>query len=145
MLALLFATAVTARSQQAVSSITQSRLFTNPQTPGTTSVDANGNIIPESAATSSGDSSFGTQIILKSQERPPSFNIFGDVSGFYTNNADLTPRRVRSDFFSFPTWEPPDVRRSRADLSVTYLPQVLSFDMTEPASWILKELLQARV
>jgi len=98
-LALLFATAVAAHSQQAVSSITQSRLFTNPQTPGTTSVDANGNIIPESAATSSGDSSFGTQIILKSQERPPSFNIFGDVSGFYTNNADLTPRRMRSDFF----------------------------------------------
>jgi hypothetical protein len=50
-------------------------------------------------ATSSDDASFGAQIILKNQERPGSFNIFGDVSEFYTNNVDLTPHGTRSDFF----------------------------------------------
>jgi hypothetical protein len=98
-LAVLFTTAAAARSQQAVSSITQSRLFTNPQTPGTTSFDANGNALPDNSATTSGDDSFGAQIILKNQERQPSFNVFGDASAFYTNNVDLTPHRTRSDFF----------------------------------------------
>ena len=98
-LAVLFTAAAVARGQQAVSSITQSRLFTNPETPGTTSFDANGNTLPESGGTSSGDNSFGTQIILKNQARVPSFNVFGDASGFYTNNVDLTPHRERSDFF----------------------------------------------
>jgi hypothetical protein len=88
-----------ARGQQAVSSITQSRLFTNPSAPGTTSYDANGNALDDSSATTSGDDSFGAQIILKNQERPKSFSVFGDVSAFYTNNVDLTPQGTRSDFF----------------------------------------------
>jgi hypothetical protein len=98
-LAVLFTAVAAARSQQAVSSITQSRLFTNPQTPGTTSFDANGNALPDNSAISSGDESFGAQIILKNQERQPSFNVFGDASAFYTNNVDLTPHRTRSDLF----------------------------------------------
>src|ERR1700737_222405 len=77
----------------------QSRLFTNPSAPATTSYDANKNALSGSAATSSGDNSFGAQIILKNQERPTIFNVFGDVSGFYTSNVDLTPHGGRSDFF----------------------------------------------
>ena len=98
-LTLLFTTIGVVRGQQAVSSITQSRLFTNPSAPGTSSFDANGNTLSDSSATTSGDDSFGAQIILKNQERPKSFGVFGDVAGFYTNNVDLTPNRTRSDFF----------------------------------------------
>ena len=98
-MAVLLTMVVAARGQQAVSSITQSRLFTNPSAPGTTAFDANGNALDNSGAISSGDDSFGAQIILKNQERPKSLIVFGDVAGFYTNNVDLTPSRTRSDFF----------------------------------------------
>jgi hypothetical protein len=98
-LAVLLTTVTVARGQQAVSSITQSRLFTNPSAPGTTSFDANGNTLDNSGATSSGDDSFGAQIILKNQERPKSLIVFGDIAAFYTSNVDLTPNRTRSDFF----------------------------------------------
>ena len=98
-LAALFTTISVVRGQQAVSSITQSRLFTNPSAPGTTSFDPNGNTLSDSTTTTSGDDSFGAQIILKNQERPKTFSMFGDVAGFHTNNVDLTPNRTRSDFF----------------------------------------------
>jgi hypothetical protein len=98
-LAALLTTVTVARGQQAVSSITQSRLFTNPSAPGTTAFDANGNTLDNSGATSSGDDSFGAQIILKNQERPKSLIVFGDIAAFYTSNVDLTPNRTRSDFF----------------------------------------------
>jgi hypothetical protein len=89
-----------ARGQQAVSSITQSRLFTNQTAPGASSVDANGTPLPEEeAATDSGDDSFGAQIILKNQERPRKFSVFSDISVFRTNNVDLTSRDGRSDSF----------------------------------------------
>jgi hypothetical protein len=111
-----------AHGQQAVSSITQSRLFTNPSTPGTTSVDANADASGGSSPMSSGDDSFGAQIILKNQERPRSFSIGGDVSSFYTNNVDLTPRVTRSDSFLAANvgaaWRPILSRALTADLSV---------------------------
>jgi hypothetical protein len=121
-LAVLLTTAAVARGQQAVSSITQSRLFTNSQTPGTTSFDANGNALSDSGATSSGDDSFGAQIILKNQERQPSFNVFGGASAFYTNNVDLTPHGTRSDFFLASNvgaaWRPTISRGLIAEISV---------------------------
>jgi hypothetical protein len=88
------------RSQQAVSSITQSRLFSNPSAPGTAPVDANGTPLPddERPATSE-DDSFGAQIILKRQERRRSFSVFADVSAFHTSNVDLTPENTRRDSF----------------------------------------------
>jgi hypothetical protein len=98
-LAILFSAVAVTCGQQAVSSITQSRLFTNPVAPGTTSYDANGNALADNAAPDSDDESFGTQIILKNQERPKSFSVFGNVSGSYTTNVDLTPNNTRSDFF----------------------------------------------
>lgn len=109
-LAMLFS-AVVAHGQQTASSITQSRLFTNPAAPGTASFDANGNALPDRAPASSEDNSFGTQIVLKNQERPKIFSVFGDASVVYTNNADLTPHGTRSDAFLAATagaaWRPP--------------------------------------
>jgi hypothetical protein len=98
-LALLFSAVTVAHGQQAVSSITQSRLFTNPSAPGTAAFDANGNALSDSGAATSGDDSFGAQIILKNQERPKNFAFFGDAAAFYTSNVDLTPDRTRSDVF----------------------------------------------
>lgn len=99
LLVLVLSTQRVARAQEAVSAITQSRLFTNPSAPGTTSVDANGTALPEEeSAPNSGDDSFGAQIILKSQERRRSFSFFTDISAFATNNVDLTPTATRRDF-----------------------------------------------
>jgi hypothetical protein len=121
LLAVLFSTVAVVRGQQAVSSITQSRLFTNPSAPGTASFDANGNALSDSSATSSGDDSFGAQIILKNQERPKSFSVFGDAAGFYTNNVDLTPNHTRSDFFLASNvggaWRPTISRELFAEIS----------------------------
>ena len=119
----LLTTVAVARGQQAVSSITQSRLFTNPSAPGTTAFDANGNALDNSAGTSSGDDSFGAQIILKNQEPSKSLTVFGDVAGFYTTNVDLTPNRTRSDFFLASNvgaaWRPMISRGLFADVSAT--------------------------
>ena len=98
-LAVFFTAVAVTRGQQAASSITQSRLFTNPSAPGTLSYDENGDALPGNEATSSDDDSFGAQVILKNQERPKNLSVSADVSGFYTNNVDLTPHGARSDFF----------------------------------------------
>lgn len=98
-ISLLF-TLEAARGQQAVSSITQSRLFTNPTAPGSTAVDANGTALADEESSShSEDDSFGTQIILKNQERRRIFTFFADVSAFHTNNVDLVRAGSRSDSF----------------------------------------------
>ena len=90
------------RAQQAVSSITQSRLFTNPTAPGSAAVDANGTALAdedeENSAQSDNDS-FGTQIILKNQEPRRIFTFFTDVSAFHTSNVDLVRDGSRSDSF----------------------------------------------
>ena len=100
LICLLLSTAAIARGQQAVSSITQSRLFPNPSAPGTTSVDANGTALPEEeSASDSGDDSFGAQIILKNQERRRLYTVFADVSAYHTNNVDLDAAGSRSDSF----------------------------------------------
>jgi len=98
-LAVLLIGVAAARGQQAVSSITQSRLFANPSAPGTVSVDANGAALPADESSGSDDDSFGAQIILKNQERPRNFGVFSDVSVIYTNNVDLIPQGERSDSF----------------------------------------------
>lgn len=109
LLCALIASVELARGQQAVSSINESRLFTPPTATGTTAIEPEG----EEAAgesTTSGDESFGTQLILKSQERPKQFAVFDDVSVIYTNNVDLTPNHTRSDAFvvanSGAAWRP---------------------------------------
>lgn len=99
-LALLVVCVAVTRAQQAVSPITQSRLFNNPGAPGTTSVDANGAELPEDETTTgSDDDSFGAQIILKNQERPRKFSGFAEVTASHTNNVDLTSDGGRSDSF----------------------------------------------
>lgn len=115
-------TVTLARGQQAVSSITQSRLFNNPTAPGTAVVDANGTALPgDENATGSEDDSFGDQIILKNQERRRLFTVFTDVSAFHTNNVDLIPHGTRSDSFLAAnlgaTWRPAIRQDLIADVS----------------------------
>jgi hypothetical protein len=66
---------------------------TNPSSTveGVASLDSN--------ATNTQDDSFGKQIILKTQERPPEFLLGVDASVFYTSNAALTSRDEISDMF----------------------------------------------
>jgi signal transduction histidine kinase len=121
-LCLFLSTATVVRSQQAVSSITQARLFPNPAAPGTASVDANGTALAdEESASDSGDESFGNQIILKNQERRRLYTVFADVSAFHTNNVDLTPSGTRSDTFLASSvgvaWRPAIRQDLIADLS----------------------------
>jgi hypothetical protein len=70
---------------------------------------------------SSADDSFGTQILLKNQERQKNFSVFGDVSVFYTSNADLTSRGNRSDTFlagyTGAAWRYPILHDLVADIS----------------------------
>ncbi|MDP9098492.1 MAG: hypothetical protein M3N48_05795 [Verrucomicrobiota bacterium] len=100
LICLLLGTAAIARSQQALSSITQARLFPNPNAPETVSVDANGTALPEEESASDlGDDSFGAQIILKNQERRRIYTVFADVSAYHTNNVDLNAAGSRSDSF----------------------------------------------
>lgn len=122
-LALFWTALGLARAQQAVSSITQSRLFTNPSAPGTTSVNANGTALAdEESPPTTGDDSFGAQIIMKNQERRRCFSVFTNVSVFHTNNVDLTPRRARSDSFLAvnigTAWRPALSREFLAEVSV---------------------------
>jgi hypothetical protein len=110
-----------ARGQQAVSSINESRLFT-PPTATSTSTAAAEDEEEGGESTTSGDESFGTQLILKSQERPKQFAAFDDVSVFYTNNVDLTPNHTRSDAFivadSGAAWRPAITRGLFGDISL---------------------------
>lgn len=87
-----------AHGQDAVSAINQSRLFAPPTAKTAEAFETPEDESAEETAQPS-DESFGTQLILKSQERPQPFTVFGDVSGFYTNNVDLRPDHTRSDSF----------------------------------------------
>ncbi len=118
---MILGTVAVGRSQQAVSSITQSRLFINPSAPEGTRFVGIGDAENKNSATSSGDDSFGTQIILKNQERPPSFDIFADVSLSWTSNVDLTPDHTRGDSFLTANvggvWRPTLIRGLATDIS----------------------------
>jgi hypothetical protein len=97
------------RGQEATSSINASRLFASPTATGTAAIEPEDEQAAAEGATS-GDESFGTQLILKSQERQKTFAVFDDASVFYTNNVDLTPNHTRSDVFmvanSGAAWRP---------------------------------------
>jgi hypothetical protein len=110
-----------ARGQQAVSSINEARLFAPPTATGAAAVEPEDEETGGESATSA-DESFGTQLILKSQERPKRFAVFDDVSVIYTNNVDLTPNHTRSDVLmvanSGAAWRPMIARGLFGDVSV---------------------------
>ena len=136
MLALLLTTFSGARGQETIPSITQARLFANPSAPGTTSSDANGIALPEDNATSSGDDSFGTQIILKVKSGH-AVSTFSGTSPRFTRTMSILRRTERGvTFFSPPMLERRGVRRSRPGSSRNYRHRVLFFATTEPVSWI---------
>ena len=65
-------------------------------------MDANGTALSDQDVESSAqsdDDSFGTQVILKNQERRRIFTVFTDVSAFHTSNVDLVGDGSRSDTF----------------------------------------------
>jgi hypothetical protein len=82
--------------QQTVSPIEQARLFEALPTSTNTAVRTNGMALADDDTT---DDSFGTQVILRSQPRIPTFVVTGDASVFYTNNAALTRRNKIDDAF----------------------------------------------
>ena len=89
------------RAQQAAaasSAIEQARLF--QQTPATpvAPVDENGNAIGSNSDTS-GDDSFGAQVLLKDQERVRPFTLSAGATGYGTSNVALTRRHAQSDAF----------------------------------------------
>jgi hypothetical protein len=49
--------------------------------------------------TSTGDDAFGTQLILKRQEKPRPFTAFAEIGAFVTNNVALTKRDAEQDAF----------------------------------------------
>jgi hypothetical protein len=84
-------------AQQPISPIEQARLFEELPTSTNTEVHAKGRGLGDDDTSS--DDSFGTQLILKSQSRIPTFTVTGDASVFYTNNAALTRRDKIDDTF----------------------------------------------
>jgi len=53
----------------------------------------------DQAPASPGDPDLGQQVILKKSEKATPFNVFANVSGFFTSNAALTDANVVSDYF----------------------------------------------
>ena len=87
------------RAQQAASSaIDQARLFQKTPAAPVASVDANGNAISDGSDTS-GDDSFGAQVILKDQGKVRFFTLSAGAAAYYTNNVALTRRDERDDVF----------------------------------------------
>jgi hypothetical protein len=85
-------------AQQPISPIEQARLFEELPTATNTAANVTGRALGDDDSTS--DDSFGTQVILKSQPRIPTFTVTGDASVFYTNNAALTRRdKIAETFF----------------------------------------------
>jgi hypothetical protein len=70
---------------------------------GEKSANDQNNLFTE-APSSPGDEDLGDQQILREkQEKFKSFTLFGDASGFYTDNASLTKTGKQSDFFTVET------------------------------------------
>ncbi|MEP6685862.1 MAG: hypothetical protein ABJB22_03720 [Verrucomicrobiota bacterium] len=85
-------------AQQAANSvIEQSRLLQQQPSTLNTNVNANGVALAGTDDGAVADDSFGSQIILKNQERRLAFTINGDASFIYTSNVALTRRDTRSD------------------------------------------------
>lgn len=53
----------------------------------------------ESAPDSDGDEDLGMQLLLKKKPKYKPFKVFGDVSGFYTSNAQLSKHDTKDDYF----------------------------------------------
>jgi hypothetical protein len=84
---------------QNTSVIDQARLFRESNSPATLRDDANDSALPQSDETESEDDSFGTQQILKEQEKRTTVTISAGISGVFTSNAALTRHDRRHDVF----------------------------------------------
>jgi hypothetical protein len=92
--------------------IEQARLRQQSTPPANIGVDANGMATADTASVASDDDSFGAQMILKAQERVPTFVVAGSASVVYTDNVALTRRGTHDDVFAI------------ADASVSWMPRI---------------------
>lgn len=84
---------------QADAAVERARLQRDATPPTSVGVDANGMALPTGSEPSSDDDSFGTQMILKSEERLRPFVVTGSAVLGYTDNVALTRRGERDDVF----------------------------------------------
>jgi hypothetical protein len=101
-LILLTAPAPSAFSQDAAANaaLQQSQNLSQPSDTGPR-ITPDGMVLPSSGSPeeSKCDEDLGEQWMLKHNQRPQPFNIFADVSGFYTSNVALTHKPEFSDSF----------------------------------------------
>ncbi|HEY2124254.1 MAG TPA: hypothetical protein VGG94_02225, partial [Chthoniobacterales bacterium] len=101
-LILLQASAPSAFSQDpaANAALQQSQNLSQPSGTGPR-ITPDGMVLPSSGSSedSKSDEDLGEQWVLKHNQRPQPFNIFADVSGFYTSNVALTHKPEFSDSF----------------------------------------------
>ncbi|MGH7939344.1 MAG: hypothetical protein ACRD5Z_14955, partial [Bryobacteraceae bacterium] len=89
----------TLRAQSAAdSAIDQARLLQKTPAAPVGPVDENGNALSTDGETS-GDESFGAQVLLKDQERVRPFTVSAGATAYYTNNVALTRRGTQDDVF----------------------------------------------
>lgn len=82
----------------AQSAIDQARLFQKTPEAPAGPVDANGNALSTGGETS-GDESFGAQVLLKDQAKVRPFTLSAGAAAYYTTNVALTRRDTRDDVF----------------------------------------------
>jgi hypothetical protein len=92
-------TALTNAAQDSSAAIEQARLFQQTNTSNGLGVTADGTALPGGDNSVSADDSFGTQQVLKTQERVPDWILTGDASLFFTSNVALTRSDTVSDGF----------------------------------------------
>ncbi|MFN2476907.1 MAG: hypothetical protein ABR526_11290 [Chthoniobacterales bacterium] len=110
-----FAAGVTADGMalaQTDAAIERARLRQEVTAPTSIGVDANGVATADTETVASDDDSFGAQMILKNQERQPTFVVTGSASVVYTDNVALTRRGTHDDLFAI------------ADASITWMPRL---------------------
>ena len=93
----LFSSTLRAQSV-ANSAIDQARLLQKTPAAPAGPVDENGNALSTDNETS-GDESFGAQVLLKDQERVRPFTVAAGATAYYTNNVALTRRATQDDVF----------------------------------------------
>jgi hypothetical protein len=90
------------RAQDAVtnSAVQQSQNFSQSPT-GTSRVDANGMALPQGSTPEeeNADADIGEQWVMKHNQKPTFFTVFGDISEYYTSNVALTNTPELADSF----------------------------------------------
>ena len=93
-----------AQSVPRVSRIEQARQFTKPGAANSPERGPEATTLPAGDLLLTQDDAFGTQQILKREEKIRPFSVFGEVAGFVTNNVALARRDRQDDSFLVATF-----------------------------------------